>query len=714
MSSSNTHTDTGTAADRSSASLPSRSPDDVRSRLENDASLDNRHPNDRDAVPGGSRERPPSDLEQCEQAIRKHIKSTFEAGRAARRITNDKLYRQRGYSSVREYAKDRFGIGKSRWYELIANVELLDLIAENRSAIRDRLPGDTDVPLPTTASWMRPLNPHRDDTDFVLDVWAQVVSRHSASITMSKVSAVVNEVEAKRNPDQPLSIVDHPDPDTLIGSGSKTIGSGQDPGGGKPDGPDTPSPDGTGRDGTEGSSSADGADSGDSNPDQDQEGLREDGDDSSDSNDLGTDNPGEDDDSGEENPGNRGNSGNQGQDTADAQFQKHRTRFKDHLKGLAQAEARAVLSVAERLEDGELTSDHVRDSRNAYEQVLNACGGQIPEPISTEGTLSDTSEAASLIKDLDGIPTLSGLRAEDLEIEKEGETGLLISLPVTMIPEQLRPANSKSCLVDYHALVRAGMPPHLDLEAIIQEFQRLGVTPSFNRTKGGIEWAALSLNPVTGCRHGCPFCYAREIAMRFYPQGFTPTFYPERLLAIREAQLPKQADDDWRYRNTFITSMGDLFGKWIPDFMIKAVLREVEKREEFTFSFLTKYAKRLPDFEYPDNAWVGTSIIANKWVEPAEKAFADVDATVKWISAEPLKTDLTFNKPELFDWLVYGPQTAACGEPEIQPKEEWVDHLRAQARTSGWNVFEKKTLSVRPMSSPHETCDSREMPELWP
>lgn len=34
-----------------------------------------------------------------------------------------------------------------------------------------------------------------------------------------------------------------------------------------------------------------------------------------------------------------------------------------------------------------------------------------------------------------------------------------------------------------------------------------------NKTK--IDWADMTWNPVTGCLHGCEYCYARKIAERF-------------------------------------------------------------------------------------------------------------------------------------------------------------------------------------------------------
>ncbi len=67
---------------------------------------------------------------------------------------------------------------------------------------------------------------------------------------------------------------------------------------------------------------------------------------------------------------------------------------------------------------------------------------------------------------------------------------------------------------------------------------------SFNETRGeGISWAAWSWNPVTGCLHGCDYCYAREIAMstRFapaYPAGFEPTYHNERLEAPKHTRIP--------------------------------------------------------------------------------------------------------------------------------------------------------------------------------
>jgi protein gp37 len=128
-----------------------------------------------------------------------------------------------------------------------------------------------------------------------------------------------------------------------------------------------------------------------------------------------------------------------------------------------------------------------------------------------------------------------------------------------------------------------------------------------NRTR--IEWCDRTWNPVTGCLHGCPYCYARNLVWRFgktygapkkinsldmpiydeehyqvqYPFGFAPTFLRYRL---EEPQLIKQP------QNIFVCSMADLFGEWVPDEWIDKVFDVCNGAPQHRFLFLTKNPKR--------------------------------------------------------------------------------------------------------------------------
>jgi hypothetical protein len=102
---------------------------------------------------------------------------------------------------------------------------------------------------------------------------------------------------------------------------------------------------------------------------------------------------------------------------------------------------------------------------------------------------------------------------------------------------------------------------------------------TFNRQTGpGIEWAQESYNVLTGCKHDCPYCYARDIALRYpnaFPHGFEPTFRPHMLNAPYNTPVPPEAAFDTRIKNVFTGSMSDNFGGWVPREWIEAMFKGV-------------------------------------------------------------------------------------------------------------------------------------------
>lgn len=223
---------------------------------------------------------------------------------------------------------------------------------------------------------------------------------------------------------------------------------------------------------------------------------------------------------------------------------------------------------------------------------------------------------------------------------------------------------------------------------------------TFNEQKGqdNIEWARWSWNPVTGCKHNCIYCYARDIANRFYSQKFEPTLIPERLAIPYSQKVPSVEGPG--YRNVFTCSMADLWGRWVPQEWINAVLRAVTDNPQWNFLMLTKFPGRMAEQDWPANAWVGTSVDTQARVAAAEKAFSKVKAGVKWLSCEPMLEPLKFESLAMFDWVVIGGQTRSTQAPEFQPKWEWVEDLLWQARKAGCQVYFKTNLLNRPREYP--------------
>lgn len=242
---------------------------------------------------------------------------------------------------------------------------------------------------------------------------------------------------------------------------------------------------------------------------------------------------------------------------------------------------------------------------------------------------------------------------------------------------------------------------------------------TFNHTSGpGISWAAWSWNPVTGCLHGCDYCYAREIATNrryadAYPAGFTPLFHPERLDAPAHTTIPTKCYDDQHqwcgdgnceiciHRRVFVCSMADLYGRWVPQDWIDQVHAAMLDSPQWQYITLTKFPDRYPGLDMPPGAWIGTSVDEQKRVRIAERAFSQLpDDVIKWLSLEPLREPLQFDDLSMFDWVVIGAQTETRQPdgivPAFAPPFEWVANIVAQAREAGCKIHMKPNLKTGP------------------
>lgn len=234
-----------------------------------------------------------------------------------------------------------------------------------------------------------------------------------------------------------------------------------------------------------------------------------------------------------------------------------------------------------------------------------------------------------------------------------------------------------------------------------------------NKTK--IDWCDSTWNPVTGCKHGCEYCYARSIANRFsshgerwderelhvldekiyaperekpepYPYGFIPTFHRYRLGEYRNK----------KGRNIFVCSMADLFGSWVPDSWIDEVFEACNKVPQHNYLFLTKNPGRYIELENDrklpraDNFWFGTSVtrLSDKYAWFKEKKF-------HWfLSVEPMLEDLgemdsDSAKPE---WVIIGAETGNRKD-KVVPEREWIENLVSECRKCNIPVFMKSSLA---------------------
>ena len=232
---------------------------------------------------------------------------------------------------------------------------------------------------------------------------------------------------------------------------------------------------------------------------------------------------------------------------------------------------------------------------------------------------------------------------------------------------------------------------------------------TFNETNDNIEWARWTWNPVTGCEHGCPYCYARDIANRFYKEKFKPTFHPERLVAPQNTKIPKGKEKEPGIQNVFVCSMADLFGDWVQKEWIRLVFKAIKEAPQWNFILLTKNPKRYLNIpNWSENIWIGATADTQERANVALKVFSEIRKqnksaadSIMFLSCEPLKEWIDLKDNQTFiDWLIIGGQSKTTGEPEAQPNWKWVESLLTQGRRSNISVYFKPNLTVRPREYP--------------
>lgn len=234
-----------------------------------------------------------------------------------------------------------------------------------------------------------------------------------------------------------------------------------------------------------------------------------------------------------------------------------------------------------------------------------------------------------------------------------------------------------------------------------------------------IEWCDMTWNPVTGCQHGCQYCYARRIANRFaskdpdavietanckelhvleepyvykgktepYPYGFQPTLHKYRLDEPANIKTGKII---------FVGSMTDLFGEWVPDEWIRQVFEACDRAPWHTYLFLTKNPNRYIELAkkdlLPRQHWYGYSATRQNQLWHFHHA-ADCPCINLFVSIEPILEFMVtpFSTHLPADWVILGAETGTR-KNKVVPEKRWIKEIAETCDWCGIPVFMKESL----------------------
>jgi protein gp37 len=167
-----------------------------------------------------------------------------------------------------------------------------------------------------------------------------------------------------------------------------------------------------------------------------------------------------------------------------------------------------------------------------------------------------------------------------------------------------------------------------------------------------------------------------------YENGFKLTILPDRLDEPLRRKKPTVY---------FVNSMSDLFHKSIPDAYIDQVFDVIARSPQHTFQVLTKRAERMASYfrnrAVPRNAWLGVTVEDRKDGVPRIEKLREIDATIRFLSVEPLLEDIGEVNLTDIHWVIVGGESGSRARP-MRP--EWVEPIRQQCEEASTAFFFKQ------------------------
>ena len=206
-----------------------------------------------------------------------------------------------------------------------------------------------------------------------------------------------------------------------------------------------------------------------------------------------------------------------------------------------------------------------------------------------------------------------------------------------------------------------------------------------------IEWTEATWNPSIGCSKvtaGCKNCYAEVMARRLqamgvtcYKDGFKFKILPERLNEPVKVKKPTKF---------FVNSMSDLFHKNMPFNFLDDIFEVIENTPHHKYQILTKRETILKKYflnrPVPKNVWLGVTVEDINTKHRID-ILRDISANIRFISMEPLITDIGKLNLTGIHWVIVGGESGIRARP-MNP--EWAINIQKECAEQKTAFFFKQ------------------------
>jgi protein gp37 len=147
----------------------------------------------------------------------------------------------------------------------------------------------------------------------------------------------------------------------------------------------------------------------------------------------------------------------------------------------------------------------------------------------------------------------------------------------------------------------------------------------------------------------------------------------------------------WKQPHTiFVCSMADLFHETVPFGFIDKVMDTIKQTRHHRYQILTKRANRMMEYfaqsVIPENIWLGVTV-ESATAKSRIDSLRSLDASIRFLSCEPLIEDLGEIDLTDIDWVIVGGESGVQARPM---KPEWVRSILKQANEQGVAFFFKQ------------------------